>query len=493
MEQLLKDPMFPEIDQSVLDQLIENQINQVLNPKDHSNIKKKRSRNGCLRCKKLKIKCNEGKPICDYCQHRGAKCQYPKQITSLSKRTISKGSQKPIKNIIINESNESNTSLMVKNTIIMEVDIPPKLNSFEERLYKIFMDFAPSFFTFDINLQAKLFWINEIPKLFPNSKLIQNSIFALSSTRLLYLYKSDFEKAITDSDISTIDLYKKSIEYQNKAITTMESILELTPHNQLSQDQMGQLTISKIILLGTMAIFPHLIDPEKTIKTSNLIKLIEFIIKTSPTTTTTVNLLNNSKYIQLFTMDEEIKDIPTTAANIQQQPKYLFIEYLRSYISTKHPNSFDLEKITYNDCIAMMELGCNRSSFLNYPIPFFKSLVKFSRDKDFHNYLIDEEHTAMKIVFYFSCICSILDIRLLPGLGVWDEFIEIYKNYSFKKFDGMMEDKFDENVYNLVIARGNNEVVYDLNLLKFVGLPMEKFQNGEIELVENEFKCDFRL
>ncbi|CCG24527.1 Zcf18 transcription factor [Candida orthopsilosis Co 90-125] len=36
----------------------------------------KRSRNGCLSCKQLKIKCNEAKPACEYCVHTQRECVY---------------------------------------------------------------------------------------------------------------------------------------------------------------------------------------------------------------------------------------------------------------------------------------------------------------------------------------------------------------------------------------------------------------------------------
>jgi Fungal Zn(2)-Cys(6) binuclear cluster domain len=36
----------------------------------------KKSRNGCLHCKRLRVKCDETKPQCDYCVRNGRRCEY---------------------------------------------------------------------------------------------------------------------------------------------------------------------------------------------------------------------------------------------------------------------------------------------------------------------------------------------------------------------------------------------------------------------------------
>ncbi|ODQ82955.1 hypothetical protein BABINDRAFT_159433 [Babjeviella inositovora NRRL Y-12698] len=46
-----------------------------------SDEKKKRSRNGCHNCKRLKIKCDELKPTCSYCQKRNSECDYSVKLT----------------------------------------------------------------------------------------------------------------------------------------------------------------------------------------------------------------------------------------------------------------------------------------------------------------------------------------------------------------------------------------------------------------------------
>lgn len=43
-------------------------------PAPKTNIK--RSKNGCMSCKKMKIKCDEVKPACEYCRHTKRNCVY---------------------------------------------------------------------------------------------------------------------------------------------------------------------------------------------------------------------------------------------------------------------------------------------------------------------------------------------------------------------------------------------------------------------------------
>lgn len=54
----------------------------------------KKSRNGCLRCKQLKRKCDEQKPACERCVKAGAACEYKKVLTwgnGVASRGIHKG------------------------------------------------------------------------------------------------------------------------------------------------------------------------------------------------------------------------------------------------------------------------------------------------------------------------------------------------------------------------------------------------------------------
>ncbi|CAG82317.1 YALI0C19063p [Yarrowia lipolytica CLIB122] len=54
----------------------------------------KKSRNGCLRCKQLKRKCDEEKPACERCVKAGAACEYKKVLTwgnGVASRGIHKG------------------------------------------------------------------------------------------------------------------------------------------------------------------------------------------------------------------------------------------------------------------------------------------------------------------------------------------------------------------------------------------------------------------
>ncbi|RDL38002.1 uncharacterized protein BP5553_05435 [Venustampulla echinocandica] len=54
------------------------------NDNDVGNNKKKsgrkghtKSRKGCFNCKRARIKCKENRPSCDYCAHRGLRCEWP--------------------------------------------------------------------------------------------------------------------------------------------------------------------------------------------------------------------------------------------------------------------------------------------------------------------------------------------------------------------------------------------------------------------------------
>ncbi|KAH8587693.1 hypothetical protein B0O99DRAFT_641090 [Bisporella sp. PMI_857] len=46
-------------------------------PKSRGRKGHTKSRRGCFNCKRARIKCKENKPACDYCAHRGLRCEWP--------------------------------------------------------------------------------------------------------------------------------------------------------------------------------------------------------------------------------------------------------------------------------------------------------------------------------------------------------------------------------------------------------------------------------
>lgn len=89
-----------------------------------------KSRTGCLSCKRLRIKCNEAKPRCEYCESTNKVCEYPiiqqayeaPPPKTTRRRNPTKSSTKSEQTEIVSRPNNSNSTQTI-------VTIPPPLKT----------------------------------------------------------------------------------------------------------------------------------------------------------------------------------------------------------------------------------------------------------------------------------------------------------------------------------------------------------------------------
>ncbi|KAI5963058.1 uncharacterized protein KGF55_002850 [Candida pseudojiufengensis] len=206
-----------------------------------------RSRGGCLSCKKLRIKCNEVKPICEYCEHTGRECIYsiPKPVktkrggrtpksnsrTRSSDRTLFEpptnkarieildssssssdntsctgtpvsfdpssvlyGPTSPILDKVLNYNAVSNYRKshsyptefdeLTRTLILNQTSTMLGITKFELRLLKFFDSECIQLFSYGVNECIYNAWKYKVPNLFMQSDLVRQSIFAFSAIAL---------------------------------------------------------------------------------------------------------------------------------------------------------------------------------------------------------------------------------------------------------------------------------------------------------------------
>lgn len=446
--------------------------------------KTKRSKNGCLSCKKLKIKCTEDKPTCEYCLHTNRECVYLNK-PSFVKLKVVKTKQPPtsLNHDTILKLNSTTNHLQISN--------------FELKLMKFYLEFGADFFSFKVNLDNYKFWNEKIPNLWCCSDLIKLSIYSLSSARLLASYNES--NAFTsvylecgddeDQDNKTINLYDQVQHFKNKTIEMM-AYSNFMIDSQIDSQEMidigGQLLVAKFIMTAVFAMLP---DEDNDM---NIVELNKFkIFKIFETTkdyqkilSNNFNLLQNSKYMKI---------LPPTFAYVidNSNDGFKFTQHLRSYILEK-TNPLDMLQVSYLNFISSIESNCLKAIELNFPFALFFPISEISLDDDLILSLKQGgNHLALKLLFYICCIISIFDFKLARTGGVWNQVIEFYRKQCFHKFNNEFEDEFDQNVYDLVLARRVYKIPYDFNLIYNLGEPVQDFINGKIKLSPNEGPCVF--
>ncbi|KAH3675715.1 hypothetical protein WICMUC_002507 [Wickerhamomyces mucosus] len=408
---------------------------------------RKRSKTGCVSCKRLKIKCSEDKPVCEYCLHTNRECIYPNSM-------------------IINNCQST------KN--LNSTNVHLNITRSELRLLKFFTEFSGSFFSFNKVDQLKNLWSIEVPKLWNQSDLVKNAIFTMSSIRLWAEYELN--------NIHTIRLeYDEEDEQKNNTLLdktssyfskTLQLIQNTTP---VDYDSTIQSVIAHIIVFTYVSIHP--LPPLSLVSFNNEQSVDLFHISES----LHINFIEgyeffkDSKFEILSNAGERSIFIPEKT----YESMFPFINYLKKYVTDSDCD--DLGFVSYMNVIDQIELGCYRSLKLEYPLPIFRTIFGISREKDFVILLRQMDHIALKIMFYFSSLCSIYGFKLFKKFGVWDEYINkfilVCRDKGFTSVNGL-EDKFDANLYYTAKLFQNDIVDIDLfetnlklmELLKCVGM-----------------------
>ncbi|GEQ72926.1 hypothetical protein JCM33374_g6614 [Metschnikowia sp. JCM 33374] len=198
----------------------------------HASWERSLSRKGCFSCKKLKIKCDEAKPTCEYCAHTDRECIYPDDIPGpprpkpSKKRSpqphpqpqsrsrspeashiigpdsvLSDGINKPSPVGSIAESydesiygnDENPAKPLGEDFVTNEMLSPQAYNSmgtqlhmtrFELRLLRFFHDQCIPYVTFHASKKGTHIWRTVFPKYFASSNLVRQATYAMACLNL---------------------------------------------------------------------------------------------------------------------------------------------------------------------------------------------------------------------------------------------------------------------------------------------------------------------
>lgn len=419
-----------------------------------------RSRNGCVSCKKMKIKCDEAKPTCEYCRHIKRKCVYPEKAPKIKKSTCS----------------FQNKHLQKLNSVTMQLHI----SSFELSLIKTYNDFGPEFFNFKIHHDAYDFWMIDIPHVWRTSPLVKNALYAITTLNILSYYDLESIENISvpnenrSSSADNVLSHQKRVNVLNEAnryfketnnlIDNYTEVLNSCKDEAIIPELVGQILVGKTVLLSCLSLFPCLSKKSKEskqISTCGLLTVMDFIDSLVKFSVAHVSRILKTKYQKMLSLEEQV--VGEKCPN-----EFPFIDYLRDYV-TKNSDSLDPLHIPYLHTLSRMESDCYKALYFDFPVPLAQPLAELAMDRDFVNSLKSHNPISMKIMFYFCSICSILDLKMFKESSIWDEFIECYKRILNHEF----ENDQDKNTYNCVVARRANLIPHDFKILKSLGEPVD--------------------
>ncbi|CAK9440108.1 uncharacterized protein LODBEIA_P42080 [Lodderomyces beijingensis] len=517
----------------------------------------KRSRKGCLSCKKLRIKCTEEKPACEYCVHTSRECVYPlscqvqsapdpepvaaeltaspiSETVDHQSRFSSKGSTISHTSDAVHPADDSDrstaspTSLerktdmqsslttdschlvdtvvvvqphqsgldsnqpsevdrLMRNLMLTQASTLLGISRFELRLLKFFDEECAQVFSYGISREIYDAWKYKVPPLFLESSLVRQSIFSFAalglSTRvdLRSLQKSDnginhwvwekiapkkFSNLKSSLPVSLYDayadngkcLYVKTTNYFLQALSkSRQKLSEATSLVERDLAAMGsfenpvvakELVVSSILMFTFLGTQPH-----------GLIKLIsfdesesDFISIAAGCRDTIANYSNavlqsDSRGFLYFKVEEDQLEISLKEC---EYPVIMdLVHHLNDSMGTEISGESSHITSTLQTAIASMARALVACSHFKMPIPVFRFIMILSDDM---KHLLHSKHAyASRILYVYSCLCSIARLQMFEDHNIWRDYILWYQGEAVAQNWAWYQ--MDEALYVLVIKK----------------------------------------
>ncbi|RLV92006.1 hypothetical protein JA1_003391 [Spathaspora sp. JA1] len=404
---------------------------------------KRRSRNGCFSCKKLKIKCDEAKPSCEYCAHTNRDCIYPtpgvrgasqsSTTTPETSRSASPISRSPEPIEIVNPRRD--LSLMQTTTIL-------NVTPFELRLLKYFDHRCIDFFSFGVNSKVHDTWKFKVPQLFSSSDLVKQSIYSFSGMTLL----TEMELSGSVEGNALIPIYEiksklleRTLAYFTK--TLYQSRSSLTEMNTENQEKIKEMVISSILIFAFLGVHPYKLLPVISFDKSqpDLVSIsrgIHEVIRVS----VPVLLKSNLKELFIF---KDLQVVPT-----MDSTSYPIITQLLQDLS-KAELPYDERKIIQR-AIQDLHDAIYAVMYFKYPIPLFRWILIIS--DSYRDLLYQKHEFSIRLLYVFSSLCLIYSFHMFKETNMWIDYIRWFKKYSEDTHGGFVYD-LDKWLYEIGVVR----------------------------------------
>ncbi|ODQ65497.1 hypothetical protein NADFUDRAFT_52085 [Nadsonia fulvescens var. elongata DSM 6958] len=135
----------------------------------------KRSRNGCLSCNSLRIKCDEAKLKCEYCAHTNKECIY---------NTYKEEREDQLDHYLVHYQFKNYEDTIKDDLVLISINsMAEQLNIsyLELRLLIFLIKHGCAIFYFNRNQAIDNVWRTHVPQMLNNSQLMRDSILSASA------------------------------------------------------------------------------------------------------------------------------------------------------------------------------------------------------------------------------------------------------------------------------------------------------------------------
>ncbi|KAG2736884.1 hypothetical protein G9P44_000974 [Scheffersomyces stipitis] len=466
--------------------------------------KQKRSRNGCLSCKQLRIKCDESKPNCEYCLHTNRVCVYPDTVhydkiisKSQSSSSDSPSSEEDILELLQNVDYSQEKYLKLRayrrnpmysgsfrfDQIASLNELTSKLNisTFELRLLNYFDRHCIYMFSFGVNDEVHNVWKNHVPSIFLQSKLVRDSVFSFSAINMFP--HCDLELLKYDDDMYgriKLDRANKTVTYDPNAVRTkispddedtlydrtakyfMDSINKTNitigsgniqgPSIPVFRDDLTakELVVSGILIFSFLAIHPHKLLPLVSFAEDET-DFLSMCLGISATMISCQAAILRSELSGMFIHEERGLETPSLKDCTYPLLMKLKQDLDQIYGGDEFDSIVATEYNILSSTLQILHTGLYRSVKLNYPIPLFKWTLMIS--PNFRDLVYEKNFFALRILYVYSSLCMITRFMIYNDSNMWLDYIHWYKDYNLENFGNKWVYPMDEKSYELTAVK----------------------------------------
>lgn len=379
--------------------------------------KRSRSRRGCYNCKRLKIKCDEARPSCEYCRHTRRECVYEHQAGA--------------GDVVIRVESFNAPSRHLN------------INRFELRLLHFFLDYCVQLFTFGVEPEMEKLWRVQVPPLFMSSAMVRQAVYSFATINLWPICDvqtievldaresghelvNSFDRSSSvqgwddpNASLVPLTLYTRTLEYFGAAIRLCLEVVGNVDHHKITDPMVhGQFLVSGIVVFAFLGIHPHrlfpLFDPDLNMD------FLSYIRDYGRAALASVQILDGSPIAGMLKRVPVVVELDTTLPVVQHLRDEL--HDLVPFGEISSTNSKDLSFLSHfierlEDCI---QLCAQR----NYPVPLFRYLLKLP--ERVHELLREQHPLAMHILYLYACLCALTRFNLFDKASLWMDFVQWY-------------------------------------------------------------------
>ncbi|KAK6462076.1 hypothetical protein DFJ63DRAFT_142288 [Scheffersomyces coipomensis] len=408
-----------------------------------------RSKSGCLSCKRLRIKCDQTKPRCEYCLHTNRECKYPNNLRTIEFKPSyhkEKSVSRYQPNVPIQlHLNNASTQLGI--------------SKFELRLLNFFHNYCLADITNGVNNSMQSVWMTKVPPLFAESELIRNSIFSFACLNL-YPLRRELNRGILTSSSSTDDeilpeaneLLVRVSNYFSHTLLGKNALLTKLSNEDFSAEE----THTKVVLATELSVSTMIVALFLSMHSHKILPLICFD-KSVPDYISICKGMRSSimsfesafiynVFNEVFKFHITIKTPPfkeTPYPILVALRQDLEMEYLDKDLSTSITEEFN----TMYQGLEILHSCIYRSMMDGYSVPLLRWLSLLP--SQFYDLIYSKNFYSLRILYVCTSLITLIKFQNYKESTMWVDFMNWYKEYNYQEFDGWKYN-MDKSLYSLV-------------------------------------------